>query len=69
MVPRQSLIGGMGRAAADLVMMVTFESGARERTAPEFAALLSRTGFRLVKTHALRAPYSILECAVDSADK
>jgi hypothetical protein len=46
-------------AYADLVMLIG--TGGRERTEPEFRALLCRAGFRLTRVSATALDYSILE--------
>ncbi len=46
--------------ALDLVMLIACESGARERTLPEYLALLEEAGFRDVTLQRLDAPRDIL---------
>ena len=59
----EAMIGEMGEPPAvpsmDVNMMVVL--GGRERTRPEYEALLNAANFRLVKSTALRVPVTILE--------
>jgi hypothetical protein len=63
LVRGESQVMGMGRQDADLMMLMTFGAGARERTSKEFINLLTLSGFHVVEIRQLQSAFSMIVAA------